>query len=109
LEPSNKNGLFVGYSETSKASRVFIPKQRKTIVCQDVNFEEDFASKKSHEPIPVAEDEEQEAPKVETRSPVISRAITQPSSEQRETGTPTTYVKRPRWFSRTLRNAQEHV
>jgi hypothetical protein len=25
LDPSNKKGLFVGYSETSKAYRVFIP------------------------------------------------------------------------------------
>jgi hypothetical protein len=37
----------------------------RQVVSRDVKFEEDFASRKSHEPIPVAEDEEQEAPKVE--------------------------------------------
>jgi hypothetical protein len=58
LEPSNRKGLFVGYSETSKAYRVYTPMQRKTIVRKDVNFEEDFASRKSHEPILVIEDEE---------------------------------------------------
>jgi hypothetical protein len=69
LEPSSRKGLFVGYSETSKAYRVYIPEQRKTVVSRDVKFEEDFASRKSHEPIPVTEDEEQEALKVEPGSP----------------------------------------
>jgi hypothetical protein len=37
-------------------------------VRKDVEFEEDFASRKSHEPIPMTEDEEQETPKVELGS-----------------------------------------
>jgi hypothetical protein len=57
LEPSNEKGLFVGYSETSKAYKVSIPKQGKTTMSRDVKFEEDFASRKSHEPIPMTEDE----------------------------------------------------
>jgi hypothetical protein len=40
-------------------------------VRRDVKFEEDFATRKSHEPTPVTEDEEQKAPKVELRSPMI--------------------------------------
>jgi hypothetical protein len=68
LEPFSRKGLFVGYNETSKAYRVYILEQRKTIVRRDVNFEEDFASMNSHEPIPVTEDEEQEAMKVELGS-----------------------------------------
>jgi hypothetical protein len=51
LEASNKKGLFVGCSETSKSYRVFIPNKRKKIVSKDVEFREDFASRKSHEPI----------------------------------------------------------
>jgi hypothetical protein len=58
LEPSSRKGLFVVYSETSKAYRVIIPEQRKTIVSQDVKFEEVFASRKSHVPILVIEVEE---------------------------------------------------
>jgi hypothetical protein len=58
LEPSKRKGLFVRYNETSKAYRVFIPNHKKTIISRDVKFEEDFASRKSHEPIPVIEDEE---------------------------------------------------
>ena len=75
LEPFSRKGLFVGYNETSKAYRVYIPKKRKTIVSKDVKFEEDFTSRKSHEPIPITNNEEQEGLKVESRSSVISRAI----------------------------------
>ena len=69
LEPSSMKRLFVSYSETSKAYKVYILEQRKTLTSRDVKFEEDFASRKSHEPIPVIEDEEQEASKFEPRSP----------------------------------------
>jgi len=48
LEPSNRKGLFIGYSETSKAYMVYILEQRKTIVSRDVKFEEDFSSRESH-------------------------------------------------------------
>jgi hypothetical protein len=78
-------------------------------VSRDVKFEEDFASRKSHEPIPVTEDEEQEALKVEPGSPVTSRAVQQPSGEEEETIAPSTSVRRPRWFTQTLRDAQEYV
>jgi hypothetical protein len=54
----------VGYNETSKPYKVYILDHRKTIVSRDVKFEEDFASRKSHEPTPVAEDEEHESLKV---------------------------------------------
>jgi hypothetical protein len=49
LEPSGEKGIFVGYNETSKAYRIFIPAQRKTMVSRDVKFEENLASRKSHE------------------------------------------------------------
>jgi hypothetical protein len=61
----------------------------------DVKFEEDFASRKPHEPIPVTKDEEQEAPKVEPRSLVTSIAVQQPSGEEEETIAPSTSVRRP--------------
>jgi hypothetical protein len=49
---------FVGYSEASKAYKIYIPKQRKVVVRRDVKFEEYYASRKSHEPLQVTEDEE---------------------------------------------------
>jgi hypothetical protein len=49
LEPSIHKGVLVGYSETSKAYMVFILAQRKTFVSRDVKFEENLASRKSHD------------------------------------------------------------
>jgi hypothetical protein len=65
LEPSRQKGIFVGYSETSKAYRIFIPVQQKKVVSRDVKFEENLASRKSRETSTVTKDEEQQAPKDE--------------------------------------------
>jgi hypothetical protein len=62
LEPSGQKGIFLGY-ETSKAYRIFIPAQRKTVVRRDVKFEENLTSRRSQESSTVTEDEEQQAPK----------------------------------------------
>jgi hypothetical protein len=47
LEPTAEKGIFVGYSETSKDFRIYIPSLRKTILKRDVRFEEDGAFRKS--------------------------------------------------------------
>jgi hypothetical protein len=47
VEPTAKRGIFVGYSETSKASCIYIPSLRKTVLRRDVRFEEDGAFRKS--------------------------------------------------------------
>jgi len=49
LEPTIEKGIFVGYSETSKAFRIYIPAQRKVVVRRDVKFEEDRAFRRSWE------------------------------------------------------------
>ena len=49
LEPTAKKGIFVGYSETSKAFRIYIPAQRRVVVRRDVKFEEDMAFRRSRE------------------------------------------------------------
>jgi len=49
LEPIVEKGIFVGYSETSKAFQIYIPTQRKVVVRQDVKFEEDRAFRRSRE------------------------------------------------------------
>ena len=41
--------IFVGYSETSKAFRIYIPVRRKVVVKQDVKFKEDRAFRRSRE------------------------------------------------------------
>jgi len=49
LEPTAEKGIFMGYSETSKAFQIYIPAQRKVVVRQDVKFEEDTAFRRSRE------------------------------------------------------------
>jgi hypothetical protein len=56
---------------------------------------------------PMTEDEK-EILKVE-RSPVIFKEVQQPSGGKGETVFPCTCVKRPRWFTQTLKDDQEHV
>jgi hypothetical protein len=60
LEPSGKKGIFVGYSESSKAYRIYIPEQHKIEVSRDVIFNENMAFKKSKEE--TIEEEEYEEP-----------------------------------------------
>jgi hypothetical protein len=40
MEPSGKKGIFVGYSETSKAYKIYVPGQRYIEVSRDVTFHE---------------------------------------------------------------------
>jgi hypothetical protein len=47
LEPMVERGIFVGYSDTSNAFRIYLPSLRKTLLRRDVRFEEDGAFRKS--------------------------------------------------------------
>jgi hypothetical protein len=43
LDPITEKGILVGYSETSKSYRIYIPSTRKTIIRRDIKFEEERA------------------------------------------------------------------
>jgi hypothetical protein len=49
LEPSGRRGTFVGYNETSKAYKIYIPGQRQIEVSRDVTFDEEVAFRRSRE------------------------------------------------------------
>ena len=49
LDPTTEKGIFVGYSKTSKAYRIYIPALRSVVVRQDVRFKEDRAFMRSPE------------------------------------------------------------
>jgi hypothetical protein len=49
LQPSRRKGTFVGYSESSKAYRIYIPGQRQIEISKDVTFEEEVAFQRSRE------------------------------------------------------------
>ena len=47
LEATGERGIFVGYDETSKAFRIYLPTQRKVVVRREVRFEEERAFRRS--------------------------------------------------------------
>ena len=49
LKPTAEKGIFVGYDETTKAFRIYLPSQRKVVVRREVKFEEERAFRKSRE------------------------------------------------------------
>jgi len=49
LDQTAEQGFFVGYNETSKAFRIYIPSSRKIVVRRDVKFMEDRAFRGSRE------------------------------------------------------------
>jgi hypothetical protein len=46
MEPMAERGIFVGYSETSKAFCIYLSSLRKNVLRRDVRFEEDGAFRK---------------------------------------------------------------
>ena len=65
LDPSGKKGIFVGYSESSKAYRICFPGYKKIDVSRDVTFDEDTAYNKSRKrPTEEPEEAEAEAPRI---------------------------------------------
>jgi hypothetical protein len=49
LDASGRTGTFVGYSESSKAYRIYIPGQRQIEISRNVTFEEEIAFQRSKE------------------------------------------------------------
>ena len=47
FEPTTERGIFVGYDETSKAFRIYLPSLRKFVVRREVRFEEERAFRRS--------------------------------------------------------------
>jgi hypothetical protein len=45
LDPTTVKGILVGYSEVSKAYRIYVPTRRKVIVYRDVQFEEERSTR----------------------------------------------------------------
>lgn len=60
MEPSGKEGTFVGYSETSKAFPIYVPGQRQIEVNRDVTFDKEVALWRSRESHMEIDSEEQE-------------------------------------------------
>ena len=78
MNPSSRKGVFVSYSESAKAYRNYIPRQRKIELSRDVTFEEDVAYRRSIHA--ESDSDEQEAPQEVLASP--SPAVERESMEE---------------------------
>jgi hypothetical protein len=93
LEPLGKKCIIFGYKETLKAYSIFILAQRKIIMSRDVMFEENLASRSSHESSTMTKEKEQQS-------------IVHTSSGEEELS-PSRPAKRPRWILQTSRDVDE--
>jgi hypothetical protein len=126
MDPFRKKGIFVGYSETSKAYRIYVPGQRQIEVNRDVTFDEDVAflrSKESHLDV-VSEDPE--APK-DVEDPVLASPRSDVQREEHSDHVPGVVdpmepifplerpvlappvKRRPAWLRDTLEEAEKHI
>ena len=65
MDPSRWNIIFVGYSDTSKAYKIYSPSHWKVEISRDVTFDENAAFSKSKQiRAKEAHEEENEVPKV---------------------------------------------
>ena len=67
MDPSSRKGVFVGYRESAKAYRIYIPRQRKIELSRDVTFEEGIAYQRSR--LAESNSDEKEAPREVLTSP----------------------------------------
>jgi hypothetical protein len=116
LDPSGRKGTFVGYNESSKAYRIYIPGQRQIEVSRDVTFEEEVAFMRSrgyHMDIDSEKQEEMvpsppHPPTVqrETVEPIDPIDLVPPVDVPRDI---VVGQKRPTWAHQTLQEVEGHA
>lgn len=122
MEPSGNKRIFVGYSETSKAYKIFIPSTRLIEVNKDVTFHEEETFRRSRELQDDSELEKPKAPAAENLVPESSSPAIQREEEHDETIDPLEPTeimersldephakRRPTWFKETLQEAEKHA
>ena len=119
LDPTGKQGIFVGYSESTKAYQIYIPEQRKMELSKDVTFEEDVAYRRSRRsdwdsddlqeilvsPSTPAEREIIDDDIVEPTDPVDPIVIDHVPRDIAVMG----QKRRPTWARQTLQDAEGHA
>jgi hypothetical protein len=95
MKPSGKKGVFVGYSEISKAYNIYVPGHRKIEVSIDVTFLEEDAFKKSRE-------FQQESEAVQPASPSYKNEESDDHREEPREGTSNEPLENAKVLERTL-------
>jgi hypothetical protein len=110
LDPFGRKGIFVGYSDTSKAYRIYIFGNRKVEINQDVIFDENVAFSKSKQ-ICAEEvhEEENEVPRVPETEAVEPEEIIPEDHDMEESqklAEMPSRKRRPAWAQELIRDAK---
>jgi hypothetical protein len=118
MEPSGKKGVFVGYSENSKAYRIYVPGQRQIEVSKNVTFHEEAAFKKSRElqqdsevvqpASPSSESEEEDDQRDEPHEGPSDEPL-EPAEELERTLEEPPTKRKPGWLKETMQEAEKIV
>jgi hypothetical protein len=108
LDPFGHKGIFVGYSDTTKAYKIYIPSHRKVEINRDVTFDENATFNKSKQ-IHAEEvhEEENEVPKIPEA--VEPEEVIPEDHETIEPQKPTeipSRKRRPAWAQEIIRDAE---
>jgi hypothetical protein len=115
LDPSGRKGTFVGYNESSKAYRIYIPGQRQIEVSRDVAFEEKIAFRRSRESQLEIDSEKKEetipSPPLAVQRETVSDPVdsVDPIAPVEVPRNITVGQKRPAWARQTLQEAEGHA
>lgn len=113
LDSSGKTGIFVGYSESSKAYRVYIPGFRQINTSRDVTFDEDAAFNRSRpNHTDEVHDEDFEAPRVtgtdsEEHDPE-DHDMTEHQKPENSPKEVITHKRRPTWARELIQDAEKY-
>ena len=109
LDPSGKKGIFLGYSKSSKAYRIYFPGFKKIDISRDVTFDEDSSYIKSRKR-PTKEPDEAEAPKIHdtTMNKEIKeedRELEEPQEPIDPTQEKNPHKRKPTWVQEIIQGA----
>ena len=100
----------MGYSETSKAYRIYVFGQREVEISHDVTFDEDVALGKVRDPSISKEDKDEDARKQkEPKDEPMPDVEGSMDPIDPPPGDPSTSRKRPLWLKYTLEYVERHI
>ena len=113
LEPSGKKGIFVGYNESLKAYRVYIPGFRQIETSRDVTFDDDTPfSRLWPNHVDEVHDEEHEAPKATCTNAeehdLKDHDMTEPQKPENPPKEVISYKRRPSWARELIQDAKKY-
>ena len=98
--------MFVGYSETSKAYRVYVPGQREVEICLDVTFDEDASLRKVINLSSFEEDHEVRSGNQEKPNDEMMPDVERPMDP---IDPPPSLKRIPSWLKDTLEDVKRHM